>query len=60
LTPGNKVLLVGFVKNPPNSKRDQYWHIDYGKNVNTIFIPLVDQGCETATQIIETPIKSKG
>lgn len=34
------------------------WHNDYEKT-NTIMIPLVDQTCETATQIIEYPLKQK-
>ncbi len=31
--PGDKILCAGFVKNPPQSQKNQMWHIDYGMNV---------------------------
>ena len=49
--PDNHILCAGFVRNPPRSKKNQTWHLDYG-HTNIIMIPLVNQTCETATQII--------
>ncbi len=34
ITPGDKIMCASFVKNPPQTKNNQMWHIDYGMNVN--------------------------
>jgi hypothetical protein len=59
----NQIIFLvsyGFSNNPKLNRDYQEWHLDYTKDVYTVFIPLVNFNTKNSLQYIKKKINNKG
>jgi hypothetical protein len=54
-----KVISYGFLNSPKDNKRDQPWHLDYGRCGSLLFVPLDNMTMLNSTQFIRGPYTNK-
>jgi hypothetical protein len=55
-TEPREIVSFGFINSPKKGTSDQPWHLDYGRQVSNLFVPLHELTIHNSTQFIRGPL----